>query len=100
VYWMLCHLTSFLGEDVLGDKMLHSVKLIVPMLCFQLYPQGVWFLFFKGRLEFMKGNIDEAINWYIKSWKSQDIWPQYHHICFWELMWTNRYANIISTNSE
>lgn len=55
----------------------------------QLYPQGVWFLFFKGRLEFMKGNIDEAINWYIKSWKSQDIWPQYHHLCFWELMWTN-----------
>lgn len=55
----------------------------------QLYPEGVWFLFFKGRLEFMKGNIDDSINWYIKSWKSQNIWPQYHHICFWELMWTN-----------
>jgi len=55
----------------------------------QLYPEGVWFLFFKGRLEFMKGNIDDSINWYIKSWKSQNMWPQYHHICFWELMWTN-----------
>jgi hypothetical protein len=74
-------------------KRLNSVKLMVSMLCFQLYPQGVWFLFFKGRLEFMKGNIDEAISWYIKSWKSQNVWPQYHHLCFWELMWTNRYGN-------
>ncbi|KAJ9575327.1 hypothetical protein L9F63_025722, partial [Diploptera punctata] len=55
----------------------------------QLYPQGVWFLFFKGRLEFMKGNIDESISWYIKSWRSQSMWPQFHHLCFWELVWTN-----------
>ncbi|XP_069693865.1 tetratricopeptide repeat protein 39B-like [Periplaneta americana] len=55
----------------------------------QLYPQGVWFLFFKGRLEFMKGNIDDSIEWYIKSWQSQNMWPQFHHLCFWELIWTN-----------
>lgn len=76
----------------------------------QLYPQGVWFLFFKGRLEFMKGNIDDSIDWYIKSWKSQNIWPQYHHICFWELMWTNSvkqewreasmYANLLLQESR
>ncbi|XP_068082309.1 tetratricopeptide repeat protein 39B isoform X2 [Anabrus simplex] len=55
----------------------------------RLYPEGVWFLFFKGRLEFMKGNVEESITWYTKSWKSQNMWPQFHHLCFWELMWTN-----------
>lgn len=55
----------------------------------QTYPKGVWFLFFKGRLEFMKGNVDDALTWYKKSWKSQDIWPQFHHICFWEILWVN-----------
>ncbi|XP_066906387.1 tetratricopeptide repeat protein 39B isoform X1 [Halyomorpha halys] len=54
----------------------------------QLYPDGLWFLYFKGRLEFMKCNISEANKFYIKSWKSQHVWPQFHHLCFWELMWT------------
>lgn len=53
------------------------------------YPNGVWFLFFKGRLEFMKGNLDESVDWYTRSWKSQNIWPQFHHMCFWELLWVN-----------
>lgn len=55
----------------------------------KLYPNGVWFLFFKGRLEFTRGNFEECIDWYIKSWKSQNVWPQFHHICYWELMWTH-----------
>lgn len=54
-----------------------------------MYPDGVWFLFFKGRLEFMKGNLDEALVWYKRSWKSQNVWPQFHHLCFWELLWVN-----------
>ncbi|XP_008544136.1 tetratricopeptide repeat protein 39B [Microplitis demolitor] len=53
------------------------------------YPDGVWFLFFKGRLEFMKGNIENSIEWYRKSWKSQNLWPQFHHLCYWELMWAH-----------
>lgn len=53
------------------------------------YPKGVWFLFFKGRLEFMKGNLEEADKWYVRSWRSQDKWPHFHHICFWELMFVN-----------
>ncbi|XP_018333726.1 tetratricopeptide repeat protein 39B-like [Agrilus planipennis] len=51
------------------------------------HPNGAWFLFFKGRLEFMRGNFEESKALYIKSWKSQDIWPQFHHLCFWELLW-------------
>lgn len=54
-----------------------------------MYPDGVWFLFFKGRLELMRGNLDESLHWYKKSWKSQDVWPQFHHLCFWELLWVN-----------
>ncbi|XP_015599667.1 tetratricopeptide repeat protein 39B [Cephus cinctus] len=54
-----------------------------------LYPNGVWFLFFKGRLEFTKGNVESCIEWYTKSWKSQELWPQFHHLCFWELMWAH-----------
>lgn len=57
----------------------------------RVYPKGVWFLFFKGRLEFMKGNLDDALSWYKKSWKSQDLWPQFHHLCFWEILWVNWY---------
>lgn len=51
------------------------------------YPSGVWFLFFKGRLEFMRCNLDTSLEWYTRSWKSQNMWPQFHHICFWELLW-------------
>ncbi|KAH0951255.1 hypothetical protein HN011_011384 [Eciton burchellii] len=54
-----------------------------------LYSNGVWFLFFKARLEFTRGNLEECIEWYIKSWKSQSVWPQFHHLCFWELMWAH-----------
>ncbi|CAG9766937.1 unnamed protein product [Ceutorhynchus assimilis] len=53
------------------------------------HPDGVWFLFFQGRLEFMKGNLNESIKYYTKSWKSQDLWPQFHHVCFWELLWVH-----------
>ncbi|XP_029660077.1 tetratricopeptide repeat protein 39B-like [Formica exsecta] len=54
-----------------------------------LYPNGVWFLFFKGRLELTRGNFEECIDWYIKSWKSQNVWSQFHHLCYWELMWAH-----------
>ena len=54
-----------------------------------LYPNGVWFLFFKARLEFARGNLEDCVEWYTKSWKSQEMWPQFHHLCFWELMWVH-----------
>lgn len=57
---------------------------------FQLKPDGVWFLFFKGRLELVQAHVDEAIHWYEKSWQSQNLLPQFHHLCFWELTWAYR----------
>ncbi|KAG7207004.1 hypothetical protein KM043_000895 [Ampulex compressa] len=75
-----------------------------------LYPNGVWFLFFKGRLELTRGNFERCIDWYTRSWKSQDLWPQFHHLCFWELMWAHcclqqwdsaaSYANMLVNESN
>ncbi|CAG7828623.1 unnamed protein product [Allacma fusca] len=53
------------------------------------YPDGVWFNFFQGRLEYVKGHVDECIEWYTKAWQSQSEWVQFHHLCYWELMWAN-----------
>ncbi|KAL0277048.1 UNVERIFIED_CONTAM: hypothetical protein PYX00_004469 [Menopon gallinae] len=69
------------GDLALCDKILKEQL--------RLYPKGVWFLFFKGRYELINANLNEAEKWYLESWKSQDVWPQFHHICFWELMWTH-----------
>ncbi|XP_030379809.1 tetratricopeptide repeat protein 39B-like [Scaptodrosophila lebanonensis] len=68
------------------------------------YPNGVWILFFKGRLEFIKGNLVDGETWYIKSWRSQDVWPQFHHLTFWDLLWLNclqkkwKEADVYATN--
>lgn len=76
--------------------MQNSLNQQMVLLTFQIYPKGVWFLFFKGRLEFMKGNLDEALVWYKKSWKSQDLWPQFHHLCYWEILWVNWYDRMLA----
>ncbi|KAK6618647.1 hypothetical protein RUM43_013038 [Polyplax serrata] len=68
------------GDLVLCEKILKEEL--------ALYPKGVWFLFFKGRLELMKGNLKDSQDWYKESWGSQSVWPQFHHLCFWELMWS------------
>ena len=36
--------------------------------------------------------MDEAMKWYKASSDSQDEWPQFHHICYWELVWTCQYS--------
>ncbi|XP_046644952.1 tetratricopeptide repeat protein 39B-like isoform X2 [Daphnia pulicaria] len=55
----------------------------------RLKPNGVWFLFFKGRYELVQAHVDDAIVWYERSWHSQNSFPQFHHLCFWELMWAH-----------
>ncbi|RUS82422.1 hypothetical protein EGW08_009810 [Elysia chlorotica] len=55
--------------------------------CLVTHPKGALFLFFAGRLEEVKGHIDEAINKFEDSIESQSEWRQFHHLCYWELMW-------------
>ncbi|KAK1877323.1 Tetratricopeptide repeat protein 39A [Dissostichus eleginoides] len=87
---VLCYytfLTVILGTGE-GD-VTEAEKLLKP---FRLrYPRGAIFLFFAGRTEEIKGNIDEAIALFEDGCKAQQAWKQFHHMCYWELMWCYSY---------
>ncbi|KAK5611412.1 tetratricopeptide repeat domain 39A [Crenichthys baileyi] len=83
---LLCYhtfLTFVLGTG--EGEVSESEKLLKP---FRLrYPRGAIFLFFAGRTEEIKGNIDEAVALFEDGCKAQQTWKQFHHMCYWELMW-------------
>ncbi|KAF7655016.1 hypothetical protein LDENG_00062080, partial [Lucifuga dentata] len=87
---LLCYytfLTFILGTG--EGEVVDAEKLLKP---FQLrYPQGAIFLFFAGRIEEIKGNIDEAVVLFEDGCKAQQAWKQFHHMCYWELMWCFTY---------
>ncbi|KAI4881320.1 hypothetical protein NFI96_029929 [Prochilodus magdalenae] len=80
------------GEGDVAD----AEKLLKP---FRLrYPRGAIFLFFAGRVEEIKGNVDEAseqrwiaVALFEDGCKAQQAWKQFHHMCYWELMWCFTY---------
>nr|VZI08867.1 unnamed protein product [Spirometra erinaceieuropaei] len=45
------------------------------------------FLFLSGRLQLLTGNFDPAEELFFQSIRSQSDFTNYHHICYWELMW-------------
>ncbi|CAG2106204.1 unnamed protein product [Medioppia subpectinata] len=49
--------------------------------------KSAFFLLFLGRLEQLRGNIDEAVKNFKKCIEIQDEWKQFHNICYWELLW-------------
>ncbi|GAB1599888.1 tetratricopeptide repeat protein 39A-like, partial [Argonauta hians] len=61
--------------------------------CTLTYPKGALFLFFSGRVQVIKANIDEAVLKFEESIESQSEWRQFHHLCYWELMWCHCYKN-------
>lgn len=67
-----------------GDLEL-AAELLEP--CLQTFQKGALFLFFAGRIQEIRGNIDEAVLRFEESIDSQSEWRQFHHLCFWELMW-------------
>ncbi|KAK7501102.1 hypothetical protein BaRGS_00007587 [Batillaria attramentaria] len=70
----------------LGDGDLDLAReLLAP--CLQSFPRGALFLFFAGRIEEIQGNVEEAILRFEESIDCQSEWRQFHHLCFWELMW-------------
>ncbi|XP_060921864.1 tetratricopeptide repeat protein 39A isoform X1 [Labrus mixtus] len=87
---LLCYYTflTFIlgtGEGEVAD----AESLLIP---FRLrYPRGAIFLFFAGRIEEIKGNIDEAVELFEDGCKAQQAWKQFHHMCYWELMWCFTY---------
>uniref|UniRef100_A0A8D0KI44 Tetratricopeptide repeat domain 39A n=1 Tax=Salvator merianae TaxID=96440 RepID=A0A8D0KI44_SALMN len=64
-------------------------KLLKPYLA--QYPKGTIFLFFAGRIETIRGNIDGAIRKFEECCEVQQQWKQFHHMCYWELMWCFTY---------
>uniref|UniRef100_A0A8C7IAT8 Tetratricopeptide repeat domain 39A n=1 Tax=Oncorhynchus kisutch TaxID=8019 RepID=A0A8C7IAT8_ONCKI len=52
---------------------------------------GSIFLFFAGRIEVIKGNLDAAIVRFEECCEAQQQWNQFHHMCYWELMWCFTY---------
>uniref|UniRef100_A0A6Q2YSS3 Uncharacterized protein n=1 Tax=Esox lucius TaxID=8010 RepID=A0A6Q2YSS3_ESOLU len=53
--------------------------------------EGSIFLFFAGRIEVIKGNLDAAIERFEECCEAQQQWKQFHHMCYWELMWCFTY---------
>ncbi|KAM8930384.1 tetratricopeptide repeat protein 39A [Pelodytes ibericus] len=64
-------------------------KLLQPYM--NRYPKGAIFLFFAGRIEEIKGNIDAAIGRFEECCEAQQSWKQFHHMCYWQLMWCFTY---------
>uniref|UniRef100_A0A669CBV7 Zgc:158403 n=1 Tax=Oreochromis niloticus TaxID=8128 RepID=A0A669CBV7_ORENI len=87
---LLCYytfLTFILGTG--EGEVVEAERLLKP---FRLrYPRGAIFLFFAGRTEEIKGNIDEAVKLFEDGCKAQQTWKQFHHMCYWELMWCFTY---------
>ncbi|KAJ8251814.1 hypothetical protein GJAV_G00225710 [Gymnothorax javanicus] len=93
VLLLLCHYTflSFIlgtGEGDVAD----AERLLKPFRV--RYPRGAIFLFFAGRAEEIKGNIDEAVALFEDGCRAQQAWKQFHHMCYWELMWCFTYKRI------
>ncbi|XP_072347128.1 tetratricopeptide repeat protein 39A-like isoform X2 [Scyliorhinus torazame] len=93
VMLLLCYYTfiTFIlgtGEEEITD----AVSLLQPYLT--RYPKGAIFLFFSGRIEEIKGNLDEAIRRFEEGCAAQQAWKQFHHMCYWELMWCFTYKQM------
>ncbi|ETE73215.1 Tetratricopeptide repeat protein 39A, partial [Ophiophagus hannah] len=58
------------------------------------YFKSAIFLFFAGRIEEIKGNINEAIKKFEEGCSAQQAWKQFHHMCYWELMWCFAYKGM------
>ncbi|XP_056466030.1 tetratricopeptide repeat protein 39A isoform X2 [Gadus chalcogrammus] len=90
---LLCYhtfLTFILGTG--EGEVAEAERLLAP---FRLrYPTGAIFLFFAGRTEEMKGNIDKAVCLFEDGCKAQQEWKQFHHMCYWELLWCFTYKQL------
>ncbi|KAM9785068.1 tetratricopeptide repeat protein 39A isoform X2 [Syngnathus typhle] len=90
VLLLLCYYTFL--TFILGTGEGHVVEAERLLKIFRVrYPRGAIFLFFAGRVEEMKGNIDEAVALFEDGCKAQQAWKQFHHMCYWELMWCFTY---------
>ncbi|XP_077118065.1 tetratricopeptide repeat protein 39A-like isoform X2 [Ranitomeya variabilis] len=90
---LLCYYTFLSFVLGIGEEDVREAdSLLQPYL--SRYPKSAIFLFFAGRIEEIKGNIDQAIHWYEVGCSAQQSWKQFHHMCYWELMWCFAYKGM------
>ena len=68
-----------LCEEILHDKIAK-------------YPNGVCFLFVKGRFHFVQGEMKAAIHCHQKSCALLEKYPKLRHIYYWELIWAHQFS--------
>ena len=68
-----------LCEEILQDKITK-------------YPNGVCFLFVKGRFHFVKGEMEMAIHCHQKSCSYLEKYPKLCHVYYWELIWAHQFS--------
>ncbi|CAH3115649.1 unnamed protein product, partial [Pocillopora meandrina] len=76
-------ITYYLGNGE-GD-VTYAEEILQPHL--KAFPKGAIFLYYAGRIKQVQGKSDEATKGYNDSMTVQSEWKQFHHICYWELMW-------------
>ncbi|XP_077777296.1 tetratricopeptide repeat protein 39A-like isoform X4 [Podarcis muralis] len=90
---LLCYYTFLTFVLGIGeDNFTEAEALLSPYLA--RYPKSAIFLFFAGRIEEIKGNINEAIKKFEEGCSAQQAWKQFHHMCYWELMWCFAYKGM------
>uniref|UniRef100_A0A8C6WAW5 Tetratricopeptide repeat protein 39B n=1 Tax=Nannospalax galili TaxID=1026970 RepID=A0A8C6WAW5_NANGA len=68
-------------------NVVEAESLLAPFL--QQFPNGSLMLFYHARIELLKGNTEKAQEIFRKCISVQEEWKQFHHLCYWELMWIN-----------
>lgn len=81
-------ITYYLGNGE-GDVM-YAEEILQPQL--KAFPKGAIFLYYAARIKQIQGKLDEAIEKYNDSISSQSEWKQFHHICYWEVIWCYSYS--------
>ncbi|XP_036034995.1 tetratricopeptide repeat protein 39B isoform X1 [Onychomys torridus] len=66
-------------------NVVEAESLLAPFL--QQFPDGSLILFYHARIELLKGNAEKAQETFRKCISVQEEWKQFHHLCYWELMW-------------
>uniref|UniRef100_A0A8C0KHP6 Tetratricopeptide repeat protein 39B n=1 Tax=Canis lupus dingo TaxID=286419 RepID=A0A8C0KHP6_CANLU len=66
-------------------NVVEAENLLAPFL--RQFPNGSLMLFYHARIELLKGNVEEAQEIFRKCISVQEEWKQFHHLCYWELMW-------------
>ncbi|XP_078252072.1 tetratricopeptide repeat protein 39B isoform X3 [Rhinoraja longicauda] len=74
------------------------------------YPNGSIIIFYAARISILKGNFETAQVKFGECIAAQEEWRQIHHLCYWELMWSNsfqqqwleayRYADLLCKESR